>query len=80
FCLAAIVAISLVLPLYAGAGVGRGAFDRRTALRWVWTCQLAGTFAGLMVIAAPFPPIVGLVMATVVCATCLAALRRRQIA
>ncbi|MGC1272176.1 MAG: hypothetical protein WBC44_00610 [Planctomycetaceae bacterium] len=80
FCLAAVVAFSLVLPVYAGAGLSRGAFDRRTALRWVWTCQVAVAFAGLTVIAVPVPPTVGFVTAAVGCAACLAVLRRHRIA
>ncbi len=80
FCLAAIVAMSLVLPLYAGSGTFRGALDRRTALRWVWTCQIVGVIAGLAVIAAPIPLLLGPVVAAIGCATCLTALHRRRIA
>ncbi len=76
FWLAAVVLLSLVLPLAAGAW-SRSIGDGRIAgLRTVWVGQLLEAAAGLWIVVAPVRPEFGVVAAFVTCLMCLRVLRR----
>jgi hypothetical protein len=76
FSLAAVVLLSLVLPLTANARL-RGASGRPPALRTVWVGQLLGAVGGLWIIVAPVHPEYGVVAAVMACLACLLVLRRQ---
>lgn len=76
FSLAAVVSLSLVLSLAAGAW--RARCGARTAwLRTVWAGQALGAAAGLWVVVAPVHPEAGAFAALVLYLLCLAVLRRQ---
>jgi hypothetical protein len=57
FCLAALVFLSLPLPLFAGAALGEYPSARRSLLPWVWGNAAAGAFFGLLLVATALPPL-----------------------
>lgn len=56
FCLAALVFLSLPLPLFASAALGPCPGARRSLLPWAWGNSFALAAAGLLIIATPLPP------------------------
>jgi hypothetical protein len=62
-CLAAIVFLSLPLPLFASAAIASCPSARRLVMPWVWAHCICGSACGLLVIAAPLPPWWGLALA-----------------
>ena len=76
FSLAAIVLLSLVLPLITNPWLTR-ARERRTYLRTVLIGQCIAAVGCLWVIAAPFHPEYGLVVAVIAFLTCLTVLRQQ---
>jgi hypothetical protein len=57
FCLAALVLLSLALPLYVAAKLRHGRPARRPRLGAVWAAQASLAAAGLMVIAGEADPV-----------------------
>jgi hypothetical protein len=52
FCLAAVVFLSLPLPLFAGTALAGRVAGRRSIVRWVWADKACGTLAGLLIVMA----------------------------
>jgi hypothetical protein len=77
FSLAAVVLLSLVLPLAVSAWLAK-AGGRRSYLRTVWAGQSLGAIGGLWIIVAPVHPEWGVVATVVACLACLAILRRQM--
>jgi hypothetical protein len=77
FSLAAIVLLSLVLPLAASAWQA-GAGGGRSSVQTVWLGQFLGAVAGLWVVAAPVHPEYGVIAAVMGYLACLLVLRRQM--
>jgi hypothetical protein len=75
FCLAAVVLLSLVLPL-ASSVWRREACGRRASLRVVWAGQWLEALGGLWIVAAPVHPEWGVAASVIACLACLSVLRR----
>ena len=66
-CLAGIVALSLVLPLMAGALAPKASTGRKPWLRTVWAGQIFGALGALAAIFSPLHPACGLGVAVAGC-------------
>jgi hypothetical protein len=55
FALAAMVFLSLPLPLFASAALGAYPAARRSLMPWVWGNALGGAALGLLIISTPLP-------------------------
>jgi hypothetical protein len=75
--LAAVVLLSLVLPLAANAW-RTGAGGRMSYLRTAWVGQSLGAVGGLWIIVTPVHPEFGVVAAALACLACLLVLRRQM--
>ena len=60
FCLAGLVFLSLPLPLFASAALGACPSARPSLMPWAWGNSFVGAVAGLLIIATPLPPWIGL--------------------
>ena len=58
FCLAAIVFLSLPLPLFLSSTLGVCPSLRRPLVPWVWANVIVGSACGLLIIATPFEPFI----------------------
>jgi hypothetical protein len=70
FCLAAIVFLSLPLPLFASAALGTCPSARRSLMPWVWGNAIVGSAAGLLIVATPLPPWMGLAIGSTAFLVC----------
>ena len=70
FCFAALVFLSLPLPLFASAALASCPPARRSLLPWVWANAISGAALGLLILATPLPPWVGLAAASAAFVVC----------
>src|SRR5688572_25619343 len=70
FCLAALLLLSLPLPLFASAALSARPSARPLLLPWVWGNALGGGALGTLMIATAIPPLVVLAAAGMVFVTC----------
>jgi hypothetical protein len=70
FCFAALVFLSLPLPLFASAAVDACPSARRSLIPWVWCNAIGGGAAGLSIIASPTPPLAALAVGCVIFIVC----------
>lgn len=72
FCLAALVFLSLPLPLFASAAIGACPSARRSLAPWLWGNSFVLSAAGVLIVATPLPPWVAVAIggiSFVVCGT-----------
>ena len=70
FCLAALLFLSLPLPLFASAAVSARPSVRPLLLPWVWLNAIGGAALGGLIIAAAAPPLAVLAAAGTLFVTC----------
>ena len=75
--LAAIVTLSLVLPLMAGALAPKKPANAKPWMRTVWAGQVLGAFGAALAICLPLHPAFGLAVAIAGCAICGRLLRQQ---
>jgi hypothetical protein len=59
-CLAALVFLSLPLPLFAAAAIGACPTARRSLVPWAWGNSFALAAAGLLIVTTPLSPWIAL--------------------